>query len=158
MENTENSGKFFWIFGKFEKEVLHWCILYVISKIQLDWFKIVGETRKQTFRTIFQEKNHNAALRRSHKQCVVIPDFRAPKITLGPLKKIKKKIFLTPLNLFYNIHYVVSYVAWAKKLPKWALLFWRKIILILIKIKSNSEIGINKNFEISFDVIKHYLV
>ena len=67
---------------------------------------------------MFQEKNHSAALRRSHKRSMVIHDYRALRIALGPLKKILKKLFLTPLNLFYNIHYVVSYVAWGPKIAK----------------------------------------
>ena len=37
-------------------------------------------------------ENHSAALRRSHKRCMVIHDFRALKIALGPLKKIYKKL------------------------------------------------------------------
>ena len=85
-------------------------------KIQLEWFKVVGENEKKKLKTIFQEKNHSAALLRSHKGCMVINDFRALKIALGPLKKILKKFFLTPLNLFYNIHYVVSYVARGPKM------------------------------------------
>ena len=76
------------------------------------------KTENKKFKSIFQEKNHSAALRHSHKQCMVIHDFRALKIALGPLKKIKKKLFLTPLNLFYNIQYVVSYVAWGPKMAK----------------------------------------
>ena len=53
---------------------------------------------------IFQEKNHSVALRPSHNQCMVIHDFPAMKIPLGPHKKSKKNLFLTSLNLFYNIH------------------------------------------------------
>ena len=74
--------------------------------------------QKKIFKTIFQEKNHSAALRRSHKRCMVSNDFQALKLALGPLKKIKKKLFLTPLNFFYNVHYVVSYVARGPKMAK----------------------------------------
>ena len=35
----------------------------------------------------------SAALWRSHKRCMVIHDFRALNIALGPLKKIKKNCF-----------------------------------------------------------------
>ena len=41
------------------------------------------------------------------------------------LKKKLKKLFLTPLNLFYNIHYVVSHVARGPKMAKMALLLWQ---------------------------------
>ena len=80
--------------------------------------KLSEKTENKKFKTIFQEKNHSAALRRSDKRCMVFHNFRALKVALGPFKKIKKKLFLTPLNLFYNMHYVVSYVARGPKMAK----------------------------------------
>ena len=91
---------FFLIFGKIrERErffINEFCTSY--QKFSSIGSKLSEKAENKQFKTIFQEKNHSATVQPSHKnQCMVIHDFRALKIPLGPHKKIKKKIVL---NIF----------------------------------------------------------
>ena len=116
------SGKFGKIFLNFRKiRVWGFSLMHFVHHFENSARLVQNCQRKPNTKNLkpFSKKNnHSAALRRSHKLCMVIHNFRALKIALGPIKKIKKKLFLTTLNLFYNIHYVISYVARGPKMAK----------------------------------------
>ena len=74
----------------------------LVRLVQNFWTK--PKTRK--LKPFSKKRATVVALRAPLNQCMVIHDFRALKIPLEHLKK--KKMFSTPLILFYNIHESVS--------------------------------------------------